>query len=598
MQADKGKGKETKPAFQVTALEGTPRLSIKNPPQPSGSAYWSNSPAWVDAISGRPANPDHHRKHSDGSVDDFHFRHFDRVHDSSHHIGYGSEAQYLVVPGLTEDGRLVYQTVHCSRNRETYDPALYPDPNKPHPNWWDEQMSKSTQWFLKFRENGGMQPPAEDSEVPKVTDAEGNLITDEEAKQKVLSMWSSVIGPDLDNGIETKGHKHTPWGVFRPRASIITKTDVSSLLAHNFLHFGDGPKPPVTRITFNGDYSPDLDNVILRVKEMSEEARKRRTNAPTKGSSYLLIHSEYSKSWLPRTTSILAYPSQIDDLDKLSTKARILCDKTDQEATAHLEQTIKNATIAFTLFDKDPGHSKAIEERIIPYHNQGYQHGRLDPERRATALSKYISASVLQALNEQDRFSSTQSGSHITPCVSVPFSDYTWDEALKTGWIENKYLSAQSPGMVEAILADTERRLALHTGTGSREQGEAPPPSYDATMGYETRFALNTGDVGSSSATSGQPGDPRQNKYSAAGKNKPVSDENDDIIPGPVTAAAGEDSSSIDAAAQYGVSHLSPSQRINVTQVSADSRSPRGTSRRRRVLSRLCGGDDYTSDDD
>ncbi|WVQ77855.1 hypothetical protein IAR50_007552 [Cryptococcus sp. DSM 104548] len=586
MQADKGKGKETSPSLQVTALGGPPRLSIHNPPPPSNYSSL-NEPAWVDALSGGPADPSKY-KQNDGSHDDFYYNYFHRVGKSQLHIGYGTEAQYLVLPGLSENGSLIYQTVHVPRSMSSH-PFYDEDDNKPHPPWWDEQMKQSTAWFFKFRENGGMQPATKDGETPKITNPEGNLITDEEEKQKVLSLWSSIAGPDLEQAMEKKGTSYRD-GRSRPHVSIVSKQDVDTALTHNPYHFSkDGPEPPKPYLTFNSEYHPDPDNVVIRVKEKNRWGRDAESWAP-EGSSHFLIHSEYSKSWLPSTTSILAYPAKIEHLDKLSTEARSMCDQTDEEATEYLQSIIKNGGTAFNLFDKDRFRSERIEKSVMPHCYRGYDAGRLDHEQRGTARSRYIAGSVCRAFEEQHFNNTTRGGSHIPPYVSVP-SQYAWDHALKTGWIEVSSLHGP-PNELEEILEDTQHRLAAHTGTGTRVEGEAPPPAYDDALGSETRFTSDTGGVGSSTSPSVPPSAPH---HKSAGKSRKTGYQDDEILLGQATA--GDSSPSARHALQYGASHLDPISRdtMTITRVGDGNRSP-GGSRRRRLLGKFCGGDKDSSD--
>ncbi|ODN72708.1 hypothetical protein L202_08147 [Cryptococcus amylolentus CBS 6039] len=240
MQSDKGKIKETQPSFRVTALAGPPRLSIHNPPPPE--YYGKTEPAWVDALSGGPADPSEH--------DETMFRHMNRVKSTDYSIGYGSEAHHLIVPGLSEDGKLVYQTLHSKRSRNHYD-IEFMDNEPSHPSWWDEQMKKSTEWFIKFREDGGTQPPTAEGELKTTRDQDGNLIKDDEPVRKVLSMWSSIVGPDLDEALDKTGSHHR--GGSRPHASIITQDDVTTALTSKPYYYGDGPKPPDATLSFNGN---------------------------------------------------------------------------------------------------------------------------------------------------------------------------------------------------------------------------------------------------------------------------------------------------------------------------------------------------------
>ncbi|ODN86548.1 hypothetical protein L198_07242 [Cryptococcus wingfieldii CBS 7118] len=304
--------------------------------------------------------------------------------------------------------------------------------NEPsHPSWWDEQMRKSTEWFIKFREDGGMQPPTVEGGEKRITDQDGNLIKDDEQAQKVLSMWSSIVGPDFEDALDkNKSSYYAGYhGRGRAHATIISKDDVSTALTPKPYHYGDGPDPaPRTTITLNERFQPDLENVIIRVKEGN---RWDRENGAARGSSHVLIRTEYTPSLIPSTTSVLAYPASLEDLDKLSSEARALWDGTDRETTAYMQQIIQNGGTAFDLFDRDRHHSTTIEKSIFPYHYQGYQVGRHDLDRRATARSKYISASVCRALDEQHMRNSTRSGSYIPPYVSAP-NEYAWDQAHKT----------------------------------------------------------------------------------------------------------------------------------------------------------------------
>ncbi|ODO08322.1 hypothetical protein L198_00046 [Cryptococcus wingfieldii CBS 7118] len=581
--------KETQPSFQVTALAGPPRLSIHNPPPPK--SYGKNEPAWVDALSGSPADPsDHKDQHNEW-----------RVKSTDYSIGYGSEAHHLIVPGLREDGKLVYQTLHSRRSRNRHEMG-YMDNEPSHPAWWDEQMKKSTEWFIKFREDGGMQPPTAEGQEKRITDQDGNLIKDDEQAQKVLSMWSSIVIPDFEDALDK--NKSSYYGGYnggsRPHATVISKDDVSTALTSKPYHSGDGAKPPDATLSFNKNFQPDPENVIIRVKDAPRWERER-NNGPTRGSSHLLIHSEYSKSFLPSTTAMLAYPANLEDLDKLSTEARTLCDGTDEDATAYMQQMIKNAGTAFDLFDKDRHHSTTIEESIFPYHNRGYQVGRLDRERRATARSNYIAASVCRAFDEQDMRNSTRSGSYIPPYVSAP-SKYAWDQALKTGWIEASSLHGP-PNAIEEILEDTEQRLAAHTGTGTRVEGEAPPPSYGDTIELgETGFtAPITSGLGSSISVFPSEHIDHPEPRGGPSKKEPAGYEDDDtILLGQPTAAAAS-SSGTRQASQYGVSHLSPTGRetiTNITRVGGGGRSPGGSRHRRRSrLLSFCGNSDESSDE-
>ncbi|ODN72712.1 hypothetical protein L202_08150 [Cryptococcus amylolentus CBS 6039] len=592
MQSDKGKGKETQPSFRVTALAGPPRLSIHNPPPPK--SYGKTEPAWVDALSGGPADP----SDLEDQHDEWMFQHMSRVKSTDYSIGYGSEAHHLIVPGLSEDGKLVYQTLHSKRRRNRHEIG-YMDHEPSHPSWWDEQMKKSTEWFIKFREDGGMQPPTAEGEEKRITDQDGNLIKDDEQAQKVLSMWSSIVRPDFEDALDKNRSSHYRGysGGIRPHATIISKDDVSTALTSKPYHYGDKPDPaPKTTITLNERLQPDLENVIIRVKEGNSWDRG---NGAARGSSHVLIRTEYSPSFIPSTSSVLAYPANLEDLDKLSTEARSLCDGTDEEATAYMQQTIKNAGKAFDLFDKDRNHSTIIEKSIFPYHNQGYQVGRHDSDRRATARSRYVSASVCRTLDEQHMRNSTPNGSHIPPYVSVP-SKYAWDEALKTGWIEASSLHGP-PYAIDDILDDTEQRLATLTESGRREEGEAPPPSYGDVIERNTGFVLNPSGVGSSSASAFPSERINHPQPRGASKKEPVGyNDDDDILLGQPTAAANS-SAGTRQASQYGVSHLSPSGReaiTNITRVGGDDRSPGGTRRRRRSrLLSFCGNSDESSNE-
>ncbi|ODO08323.1 hypothetical protein L198_00047 [Cryptococcus wingfieldii CBS 7118] len=430
-----------------------------------------------------------------------------------------------------------------------------------------------------------------------IKDQDGNLIKDDEQVQKVLSMWSSIVGPDLDEALGKKGSHYR--GGSRPHASIITQDDVSTALISKPDHYGDGPKPPDATLSFIGNFQPDPDNVIIRVKDAPRWERER-NNGPTRGSSHFLIHSEYSKSFLSSTTAILAYPGNPEDLGKLSTEARTLCDGTDEEATAYMQQMIKNAETAFDLFDKDRQRSKTIADSIMPYHIHRYQAGRLDRERRATARSNYIAASVCRAFDEQqDMRNSTRSGSYIPPYVSAP-SKYAWDKALKTGWISASDLHGP-PYAIDEILDDTAQRLATLTGSGRREEGEAPPPSYGDAIELNTGFISNSSGLGSSSASAFPSERIDHPQPRGASKKEPVGyNVDDNILLGQPTAAASS-SAGTRQASQYRVSHLSPTGHetiTNITRVGADSRPPGGGSRRRRRsrLLSFCGKSDDSTD--
>ena len=53
---------------------------------------------------------------------------------------------YLILPGLSNDGRFVYQTAFSPKTRtsmESFDALLYEQPE-----WWDATVKKSTEWYL------------------------------------------------------------------------------------------------------------------------------------------------------------------------------------------------------------------------------------------------------------------------------------------------------------------------------------------------------------------------------------------------------------------------------------------------------------------
>ncbi|TYJ52972.1 hypothetical protein B9479_006393 [Cryptococcus floricola] len=585
MQSDPGKGKGTQLSFQVTALAGPPRLSILNPPPPRSCKR--TEPAWVDALSGGFADPsDHHRDQHDAK----------RVECTDYLIDHGWAAHHFIVPGLSEDGKLVYQTLHSRRRARPFEII---DNEPPHPPWWDEQMRKSTEWFIKFRENGGLQPPTAEGEEKRITDQDGNLIRDDEQAQKVLSMWSSIIGPDFEDALDkNRSDYYREYnGGFRPHATIISKDDVSTALTSKLYHSSNRSDPATdTMISLNVRFPPDPENVIIRVKEGK---RRDGNNGPTRGSSHVLIRTEYTPSFIPNTTSVLAYPANLEDLDKLSTEARTLCDGTDEEATAYMQLKIKNAGTAFDLFDQDQQRSETIADSIMPSRYVGYQASRLDCERRATARSKYIAASVCRMFDEQHMRNNTRSGSYIQPYVSAS-REYVWIQALETGWVEPRILHGP-PRAIEEILDDTTQRLATLTGSGRREDGEAPPPSYGEVIELNAGFISNSSGVGSSSASAFPSERIDHPQPRGASKRMPFGyNDDNNILLGQPTAAASS-SAGTRQTSRYGVSHLSltgPETITNITRVGGGSRSPGGSRLRKRSrLLSFCGNSDESSNE-
>ena len=61
----------------------------------------------------------------------------------------GSEDQFFISPGLSDDGQFAYRAAFCCRSKRQGDYSYEFNQVPETPDWWDDTMKESTEWYLQ-----------------------------------------------------------------------------------------------------------------------------------------------------------------------------------------------------------------------------------------------------------------------------------------------------------------------------------------------------------------------------------------------------------------------------------------------------------------
>ncbi|OXG23103.1 hypothetical protein J010_02426 [Cryptococcus neoformans] len=486
----KGKERENPGSINVTHLSGPARLSTTANTNPSHVTYSHRH--LRDALTGGPADP----SMIQGLSSDFVKYPSWRSNSVTHTMLPVSGTQrhrFLILPGITDEGQFVYDTLLALRERSKYKQSSldsYRESQWCEPpevdTWWDEEVKKGTEWYKEYCKVTGFDP------------------TNPSNKQRALSEWSSTISSRLRQKLESE-HRFRQQCTF-PTLSVITEKDIDVALQHRF-SFQDENDIRIDidpRATMH-DWS------ILRLELENNPKVWRRDQPPSIGShARVLIHSNYSYTGLPDVVTKLALPSNPEDLYKTSPEIYAMFDPDNKDAQQWLQGIIDRATEAFSDFDRDRGRSAQIKDGICGRTSQDWERYTDGPQKKAECLSAYTSAYLQNEFNQHTRDTNvgrSSQQSYLIPQVEPVhgYDDYTWNKSLETGTFDPTFFRGTGK-IVDLVANDVKRRLCAGTmvnGDISQATPEGAPPPYEYSEILPVRCEAGSSNLAASTQISG-----------------------------------------------------------------------------------------------